>query len=400
VLAALGVVVVGATTVLLGNLDTAAPHVDRNAVWIDNVRRGPMLREVRGIGSLVPEDIRWVATQTSGRIDHIEILPGALLPADAVVVVLSNQELLQSAEAARWALRAAEAEQANQRAQLEGRLLELRSGIAQVEAAMKQAQLEAEINEALFGDGLVADLTLKLSRVRADELATRYRIEQQRLEFQERARAPQLAVVEAAVEQARARHQLLAAQVDGLRVRARTPGVLQRMSVTDGEQVVSGQSLFQIANPEKLKAVIRIPETQARDVQIGQKATIDTRNGVVAGQVVRVDPNVENGTVAVDVRVDGGFPRGARPDLTVEGRIELERLDDVLHVGRPAFAREDGVVGVFKFLPGSDLAVRTPVRFGRQSVSEIEILDGLLPGDRIILSDTSAWDDHDRLRVN
>jgi len=274
------------------------------------------------------------------------------------------------------------------------------SGLAQIEAAYKQAQLEAEINQELYADGLVADLTLKLSNVRAEELETRLDIEQRRLSFQKGAMEPQIAAMEADVEQFRAQANLLKKQVASLHVRAGTSGVLQRMSVEEGQRITLGESIFQVVDPSDLKAVIRVPETQARDVQIGQSATVDTRNGIVVGEVTRVDPNVEKGTVAVDIRLDGDLPRGSRPNLTIEGRIVLEHLADVIYVGRPAFGRESATVGVFRFEPEGDEAVRTPVLFGRMSVSEIEVIEGLQPGDRIILSDTSNWDDYDRLVVN
>lgn len=394
------VLMLGAASFLVSRLGQAAPRVDRDTVWIGTVRRGPMVREVRGIGTLVPEEIRWIASLTSGRVERIIILPGAVVAEDDVILEMSNPELVQEAENAVWQLKGLEADLTNLEVQLEGRLLEIQSGLAQIDAAQKQAQLEAEINQDLFADGLVAELTLKLSLLRAEELVTRLKLERRRFDFQEGAMKPQMAAMEAEVEQSRARADLLQSQVEGLIVRAGTPGVLQRMSVEEGQQITPGQSLFQVADPSILKAVVRVPETQARDVQIGQPATVDTRNGIVAGTVARVDPNVESGTVAVDVRLEGDLPRGSRPNLTVEGRIQLENLEDVIFVNRPAFGRESATVAVFRFEPGGDTATRTTVEFGRMSVSEIEVVAGLQPGDRIILSDTSDWDDHDRLRVN
>lgn len=385
---------------MVSRLGRAAPRIDRDTVWIGTVRQGPMVREVRGIGTLVPEEIRWIASLTSGRVERIIILPGAVVAVDDVILEMSNPELVQEAENAVWQLKGLEADLTNLKVQLEGRLLEIQSGLAQIDAAQKQAQLEAEINEELFADGLVAELTLKLSLLRAEELVTRLELERRRLDFQEGAMKPQMAAMEAEVEQSRARAHLLQSQVEGLIVRAGTPGVLQRMSVEEGQQITPGQSLFQVADPSILKAVVRVPETQARDVQIGQPATIDTRNGIVPGRVARVDPNVESGTVAVDVRLEGDLPRGSRPNLTVEGRIQLENLANVIFVNRPAFGRESATVAVFCFEPGGDTATRTTVEFGRMSVSEIEVVAGLQPGDRIILSDTSEWDEHDRLRVN
>ncbi len=383
----------------VSRLKSAAPRVDKNTVWVDTVRRGPMVREVRGIGVLVPREVRWIPANTNGRVERIVILPGTAVEDDDLIVEMSNPELVQDAENAIWQLKGREADLTNLEVQLEGRLLELQSGLAQIDAAHKQARLEAEINEELYADGLVADLTLKLSQVRAEELVIRLEIEKRRLAFQQGAIEPQLAAMEADVEQYRARADLLKTQVASLSVRAGTAGVLQRMSVEEGQQITLGESIFQVVDPSDLKAVIRVPETQARDVQIGQAATIDTRNGVVSGVVTRVDPNVESGTVAVDVGLEGDLPRGARPNLTVEGRIQLEHLDNVIYVGRPAFGRESATVAVFRFLEGGDEAVRTTVRFGRMSVSAIEVVEGLKPGDRIILSDTSNWDDYDRLLV-
>jgi HlyD family secretion protein len=394
------VAVLALVTLGVSRLKSAAPRVDKNTVWVDTVRRGPMVREVRGIGVLVPREVRWIPANTNGRVERIVILPGTAVEDDELIVEMSNPELVQEAENAIWQLKGREADLANLKVQLEGRLLELQSGLAQIDAAHKQARLEAEINEELYADGLVADLTLKLSQVRSEELETRFEIEKRRLAFQQGAMEPQLAAMEADVEQYRARADLLKSQVASLSVRAGTSGVLQRMSVEEGQQITVGESLFQVVDPSDLKAVIRVPETQARDVQIGQAATIDTRNGLVSGVVTRVDPNVENGTVAVDVGLERDLPRGARPNLTVEGRVQLEHLDNVIFVGRPAFGRESATVAVFRFQEGGDEAVRTTVRFGRMSVSEIEVVEGLKPGDRIILSDTSNWDDYDRLLVN
>ncbi len=397
---AISVVVVLGVTFAISRLENAAPRVDLNTVWVDTVRRGPMVSEVRGIGELVPREVRWIPANTIGRVERIVVLPGSAVEPDDIIVEMSNSVLVQDAENAVWQLKGREADLINLKVQLEGNLLQLMSGLAQIEASYKQAQLEAEINEELYADGLVAELTLKLSRVRAEELDTRLDIERRRLSFQEGAIEPQTAAMEADVEQFRAQADLLKKQVASLHVRAGTVGVLQRMSVEEGQQITLGESIFQVVDPSDLKAVIRVPETQARDVQIGQSATVDTRNGIVDGEVTRVDPNVENGTVAVDIRLTGDLPRGSRPNLTVEGRIELENLADVIYVGRPAFGRESATVGVFRFEPGGDEAVRTPVLFGRMSVSEIEVVEGLQPGDRIILSDTSNWDDYDRLVVN
>ena len=394
-----GVVVV-AIAIGLSTLKPAAPRVDRNSVWVGTVDRGTMLRQVRGVGSLVPEEIRWIAARTSGRIERILKLPGSWVEPDTVIMELSNPELLQEAQNSELQLKAAEALYISFKVQLEGDLLQLKSALAQLEAEFRQAALAAKINEELFAEGLVAELPFKQSQLRSQQLATQHELEMQRLAFRQESIEPQLAAQRSNVDQHQARSALLSSQVKGLTVRAGFSGVLQRLSVEEGMQINPGESLAQVANPKKLKAVIRVPEYQAKDVQIGQVAEIDTRTAVVKGKVVRVEPNVENGTVAVDVFLPGELPKGSRPDLTVEGRIELEVLTDVVFMGRPAFGRADSSASIFRFRPDSEEAERTQVNFGRTSVSTIEIVSGLSPGDRVILSDTSEWDDYDRIRVN
>lgn len=396
----------GASLLLIGGfvglqfLEPAAPRVDKNAVWIDTVKRGQMLRQVRGIGSLVPEEIRFITTDTGGVVERVNILPGALVDETTVIMEISNPELEQQAGAAQLQLESAEAGLLRLRVDLEANLLQRRSELARIESEYKLAALTAEVNEDLFAEGLLAERDLKISRIRAETLATQFDLEKQRLDFAIRSLDPQIKAQEADLRQVRTRWQLLQKQVENLQVRPSVRGVLQRMNIEAGQQVTLGQTLAQVADPRRLKAEIRIPETQAKDVVIGQPAVIDTRNGVIDGEVVRVDPNVENGTVAVDVRLLGDLPLGARPDLTVEGTVELENLADVIFVGRPAFGRANATIGVFRLRPGTSLAERAPVTFGRLSATTIEIVDGLQPGDRIILSDTSQWDQYDRLDLN
>lgn len=386
-------------TVGVSRLKPAAPTVDRATVWVDTVKRGPMLRQVRGTGTLVPEDIRWIPATTDGRVERIVLRPGAVVDADTVILELSNPELEQSVLEAELQLEAAEAQLENRRAELESQLLALRATTAQVEAEYRQARLQAEADEALARDGLISDLTMKISRSRADELEHRSKLERQRLETAERALKSQLAVQEAEVGRLRTVHQLRRSQLDALRVRAGVSGVLQQVPVEVGARVTPGTNLARVADPTRLKAELRIAETQAKDVQIGQVAVVDTRNGTVNGRVSRIDPAATNGTVLVDIALEGPLPRGARPDLTVDGTIELERLDDVVYVGRPAFGQEHSTVGLFKLEPDGS-AVRVQVRLGRSSVNTIEILEGLKPGDQVVLSDMSAWDAFERVRLH
>ncbi len=386
-------------TVALSRLKPAAVSVDRAAVWVDTVKRGPMLRQVRGLGTLVPEDIRWIATNKEGRVEKIVVRPGAKVEPDTVILELSSPDLEQAALDAQSQATAAEAELTTLRATLQRELLNQESNTAQVHSEYLQAKMEAETNESLKKNGLIADLAYKTSIIKRDELQNRDEIEIKRLEFARDSIEPQLAAKQATVNQLAAAAKLKARDVEALHVKAGMTGVLQQLPVEVGQRVVAGTNLARVADPAKLKAQIKIAETQAKDIQINQPASIDTRNGVVAGHVTRVDPAVEQGTVTVDIALDGELPKGARPDLSVDGTIELERLDNVLYVGRPAFAQDGATVGVFK-LSSSGEAVRSPVHFGRSSVNTIEILSGLNAGEQVILSDTSAYDSHDRIRLN
>lgn len=394
------VAVLGAITYGLASLKPAAPTVDRNLVWIDTVKRGPMVREVRGLGTLVPEDIRWIAARTQGRVDRIILRPGATVTPNDIILELSNPDVEQAANAAASQLTAAEAELVNLKVQLQRQLLEAESVAARAKADYEQSRLRAEVNDELFRDGLVSSLELRLSKVTAEEAATRHQIEVKRFAFAQDSIKPQLAVKEAEVDRVRAEARLRFEEAEALRVRAGFAGVLQQLPVEIGQQVQPGANLARVADPSQLKAEVRIAETQAKDIQIGQNASIDTRNGIVAGTVTRIDPAVQNGTVLVDVALNGELPRGARPDLSVDGTIVLERLDDTIFVGRPAFGQELSTVGVFKLGPDGNYANRTPVEFGRSSVNTIEVRRGLEPGDRVILSDMSQWDSAERVRLN
>jgi len=398
--ASCGVLALIVITVALSHLKPAVPSVDRSTVWVDTVKRGPMVREVRGLGTLVPEEIRWIPANTEGRVEKIVVRPGTQVKADTVILELSSPELEQAAHDAESKLKAAEAEFTTLQAKLQRDLLDQESNTARVHSEYQQARIESDMNEQLKKNGLVAELQYKTSQVKAAELLNRDAIEEKRLNFARDSIEPQLASKQAEVDQVKAAAQLKLDQVEALHVKAGMNGVLQQMPVDVGQRVKIGDNLARVADPTKLKAEIKIAETQAKDVQIGEKTTIDTRNGVVTGHVTRVDPAVEQGTVKVDAQIDGELPRGARPDLTIDGTIELERLDDVIYVGRPAFGQENNTVSIFKLVSGSSEAVRTPVKLGRSSVNSIEIINGLQPGDQVILSDTSAWDAHERIRLN
>jgi HlyD family secretion protein len=395
-----GVLALVVITFGLSRLKPAVPTLDRSTVWIDTVKRGPMVRQVRGLGTLVPEEIRWIAARTDARVDKIVIRPGAHVEPDTVLVELTSPEVEQAARDAVSQYTAAEAELTTLKATLQRELLEQEANAAKVHSEFEQAKMEDETNDNLAKNGLVAELVHKTSKIKAQDLAARDQIEQKRHEFARNNIEPQIAAKQAAVDQAKANAAMKKEQMEQLKVRAGFSGVLQQLPVDVGQQVKAGTNIARVADPSKLKAQVKIAETQAKDIQINQKASIDTRNGVVEGHVTRVDPAVEQGTVTVDVAIDGELPKGARPDLSVDGTIELERLDNVVYVGRPAFGQENNTVGMFKLVPNSSEAVRTPVKLGRSSVNTIEIVSGLQPGEQVILSDTSSMDAHDRIRLN
>jgi HlyD family secretion protein len=387
-------------TVALSHLKPAVPSVDRSTVWIDTVKQGPMVRQVRGLGTLTPEEIRWIPANTDGRVEKIVVRPGTSVQPGTVILEMSSPELEQSAHDAESKASAEEAELTTLRATLQRELLDQESTTARVHSEYEQAKMELQTNDQLVKNGLVADLVYKTSKIKEADLSVRNEIENKRLAFSRDSIEPQIASKQAAVDQAKQLAKLKLDQVEDLHVKAGMSGVLQQLPVDVGQLVKAGTNLARVADPTKLKAQVKIAETQAKDILIDQKASIDTRNGVVNGHVMRVDPAVEQGTVTVDVAIDGELPKGARPDLSVDGTIELERLDNVIYVGRPAFGQENNTVGIFKLVSGSSDAVRTPVKLGRSSVNTIEILNGLQPGDQVILSDTSAWDAHERIRLN
>lgn len=393
-------VAIGGASVALSKLRPAAPTIEGGTVWPGEVKRGEMIRNVRGIGTLVPEDIRQIPAVTNGRIEKRLVKPGAIVKADTIIIEMSNPELERDALDAQTQLHAAEAELANQKVQLQSNRLNQQSQAATVTSDYEQAKMQAERDEVLAKDGLVSDLNAKLSRGRADTLANRDTIEKKRLDIVDDAIKAQIQVYEAKVQQFRATYELRRKQLDALKVRAGVNGVVQEVPIQEGQQVTQGTNLARVIDPTRLKAEVRVAETQTKDIVPGQRAEIDTRNGVIEGRVVRIAPTATQGTVTVDVELLSELPKGARPDLSVDGTIELERLKDVLYMQRPAFGQAQSQITLFKILPDGKEAVRVPVKLGRDSVSFIEILEGLNVGDKVILSDTSQYDSVNRVRLN
>lgn len=389
---------VGLITLGLSRLQPAAPSVDKATVWIDTVKRGPMLRQVRGLGTLVPEDIRWIPATTTGRVERIVLRPGTAVEPGTVILELSNPTLMQELEEATLNVASAEASLANLRVQLDNESLAQEATTASIEAEYQKAALQAKVNHQLAEKQLVSAMVVQQSSLDAQQLSARLAIAKKQLASRTDASTARIAVQQAQLDQARAMRQLRQRQVDELHVRAGVAGVLQIVPVDVGQQVAPGTNLARVANPSRLKAELKIAETQAKDVQVGQPASIDTRNGIVEGTVTRIDPSVQNGTVTVDVALRGELPRGARPDLSVDGTVELERLVDVLFVGRPAFGQEQSTVGLFKLQPNGE-ASRVQVALGRSSVNTVEVMSGLGVGDQVVLSDMSTWDAFDRVRL-
>jgi HlyD family secretion protein len=402
------IVALAAVTLGLSRLKPAAPTVERSSIWTDTVKRAsresPMLRQVRGNGTLVPEQIQFVQSETDGRVERILIKAGTEVTADTILMELSNAELKQAAFDAEFQVKIGEAQLAKLKVQLESDKLTQKAALATLRSDSEQARLVAEADDNLSKRGLVPVLTARQTRAKAADLLGRVGIEEQREQIAEESVAAQVAAAEAELDKARALLAMKKRQLAALQVRAGIDGVLQQIGDTQmlqvGQRITPSATLAKIVQPTKLKAEIKVAETQAKDVLIGQVASIDTRNGIIPGRVVRVDPAVVNGTVTVDVKLDGELPRGARPDLSVDGTIELERLDDAVYVGRPVQGQPDSTVGLFKLVDGGREAVRVQVKLGRTSVSTVEIVQGLEVGDQVILSDMSAWDGHDRVKLN
>ena len=393
------VVVIAGVTLGLSRLKPAAPSVDRGTVWTDTVKRGPMLREVRGLGTLVPLDIHWIAALTTARVDKIVIRPGHLVEPNTVILEMSDPAVAQTLIDAQFQLKGAEADLANLRVQVNSELMNQKAIEAGVRSDYEQAKLQHEVDVKLFNEGIDADVTQKLSKVREDQLKIRLDLEEERTRVAGDSAQARVQAQQSHVEQARAMYDLRKNQAEALHVRAGITGVLQLLPVDVGQSVAVGTNIARVADPKKLKAEIKIAETQAKDITIGQSATVDTRNGIVNGHVIRIDPSVVNGTVTVDVGIDDPLPLGARADLSEEGTITLENLKDVLYVGRPVHGQTDATISLFKVMPDDTDAERVNVKLGRNSVNTVEILSGLNVGDKVILSDMSQWDAVDRIRL-
>jgi len=394
-----GMAALALVTYGISNLEPAVRTVEKDSIWTDTVERGEMLRSVRGNGTLVPEEIRWISAQTDGRVERKVVEAGTLVTPDTVILELSNLELQQSAQDAELQLRADEAEMADLEVRLSSDLLDQRANLARVKADYEGALLQAEADKELFESDLISNIQLRRSELAAGQLTVRYDIEQQRLEKSKESNTAQLAVKRAQVDKQRALYALQRDLLDSLKVRSTINGVLQEVPIDEGERVTPGTRLARVAQHDQLKAELRINETQAKDIEVGQIARIDTRNGIIDGRVSRIDPAVQQGTVTIDVALEGELPRGARPDLSVDGTIEIERLDDVLFIDRPAYGQAESLVGLFVVDPETKIAEITQVMMGRTSVNTVEIVRGLEVGDEVILSDSSQWGDEPRIRI-
>lgn len=401
IMASIAVVVLVAITIGVSRLKPAAPSVERSTVWTDTVKRGPMLRQVRGLGSLIPsqEFTRQIPAETEATVIRIRVLPGSEVKADTILLEMSNPQVEQTALDAQLQLKAAEAAYQSLRVRLDSELMNQKAGAATVTQDYSQAKLQAETDKELYELGVISGLAYKASKGKSDELTTRNNLEEQRLTIAEKAIVAQMAEQQARVDQMRVLAGLRQKQLNDLKVRAGIDGVLVDLPLQVGQHVLPGAMLAKVVQPNHLIAELKIAETQARDVQIGELASVDTHNGIVTGTVMRVDPAVQNGTVTVDVTLTGELPKGARPDLSVDGTIDLEKLTDVFFVGRPAFGQENSTISLFKLDPDSKGAVRVPVKVGRASVNSIQIIEGLHEGDTVILSDMSRWDNTDRIRL-
>jgi HlyD family secretion protein len=395
----IGLVAIGGITFALTRLKPAAPTLERSTAVIDTVKRGQMLREVRGTGTLVPQLVRWVPAPSDGRVEKIPVQAGVVVNADTVIAELSNPKMEQEAMDADFQVKAAEADKESLRSRLESDSMTQQSNIAGIKGEYSQVKLQLETDEVLGKQGLVPELLLKISRMRVSDLANRLKVEQQRLAINGKSVKAQINAQESRISQFRALAKLKREQATGLKVRAGTSGVLQEVSVQVGQQVTPGFNIARVADPASLKAELKIAETQIKDVRLGQPVAVDTRNGIIQGEVQRIDPAAREGTFIVDVALTGPLPASTRPDLSVDGTIELERLSDVLYVGRPAFGQGQQTVGLFRLSPDGHEAVRVQVTLGRSSVSTIEVVNGLKEGDQVILSDTSSMDNYSRISM-
>jgi len=383
----------------LARLRPAAPSVDGASLFSDTVKRGDLLRAVHGVGTLVPEDIQWIPALNTARVSKIILHPGATVKADSIILELSNPELERDTLDAEYQLKAAEAQFQSVKAQMGSDILNQKAAAAAVRSEYEQSKIQHAVDEKMLEQKLGAEVTARLSKVKEDQLAIRAQLEEARSKNAEDTAEAKIAAEKSHVDQQRALYNLRRSQLEALHVRAGINGVLQLVPVEVGQSVAPGTNLARVADPRKLKAQIKIAETQANELSPGMKSTIDTRNGIVAGRVSRIDPSVQNGTVTGDISIDEALPNGARPDLSVDGTIEIENLKNILYVGRPAFGQPQTTVGLFKLNEDGTEAVRTSVKLGRFSVSSVEVLQGLKEGDRVILSDTSAWSSYERIRL-
>ena len=395
----IGVAAIGGITYGLSKMKPAAPTLDRSTAIIGTVKRGEMVREVKGNGTLVPQVTRWVPAPADGRVEKIMVQAGVEVSAGTVIVELSNPQMEQQAVDASLQVKTAEADAENLKVKLESDSMTQQSQIASIKAEYSQAKLQLDTDEALAKKGLVAELNLKISRVKVEDLANRLRVEQERLAISGKSTKAQLNAQQSRVDQLRALAKLKQEQVDALKVRAGTNGVLQQVIVQEGQQLTPGVNIARIADPASLKAELKIAETQINDVREGQTAVVDTRNGLIQGRVSRIDPAAREGTFTIDVTFTEALPQSARADLSVDGTVELERLRNVLYVDRPAFGQAQQTIGMFKLTPDGQEAARTQVRLGRTSVSTVEVVDGLREGDQVVISDTTSMDNYTRIRV-
>jgi multidrug resistance efflux pump len=403
VVAALAVMVVTVLTVIVYRLRPAAPTVERSTVWTDSVKRGSMLRQVHGIGLLLPsqESVLQIPAETEATVLRIRMLPGSIVKRDTILMEMSNPQVEQVAVDAQLQWKAAEAEYQSQRMKLESDFMSQKAAAATVKADYAQAKLQGETDKSLYDLGVISGLAYKASKGREDELTTRNSLAEQSLVSSQNSIDSQLAELQTKVDQMRVLAELKQKQLDALKVRAGIDGVLVELPLHVGEHVSPGAMLAKVVQPNHLMAELKVAETQARDVQNEEPVSVDTHNGVIAGTVERVDPAVQNGTVTVDVKLIGALPKGAQPNLSVDGTIDLERLDNVLYVGRPAFGQENSTISLFKLErpDGPTDAVRVPVKVGKASVNAIQVVDGLHEGDTVVLSDMSRWDNIDRIRL-
>jgi len=390
-------VALAVVTIALARLEPAAPSVDRDTLYTGSVARGEVLIQTRGPGTLVPREIRWIAAQTAGRVERVIVRPGATVDPETILVELSNPDLMRQSEESRYKLEAAKAEFAEFELKLRSQELDQKSAVAQAYASYEAARLQAEAERA---SGVMAELQVRKSELTAESLKASYDIQVERLNQLGATVNAQISAQRARLAMEQNSFERMREQVEALSVRASLGGTVQQVLIEEGAQVQPGANIARVARPDELIAELRVPETQARDVLVGQLVAVDTRNGIAEGKVMRIDPAVTEGTVQVDVELTGQLPRGARPDQSVDGTIQIERLPDVVYTGRPAYVQQNSTITLFKLVDGGEYAVRVPVKVGRTSVNQVEIVEGLVPGDEVILSDTSAWDDTDRIRLN